>query len=240
MIFSEVILKSEVWQSYTQTLRFSVDSGSSIIIKGNGPVLEIKCENMAFAFWSIYKNKNYFKHAFNLTAHHSEDIDGGGRQMLTLYKGDMVKNGEIQKFQVGVIFSPARTNDWLYEATLWQDGRKDYEPSRDMGKHKFSVSEVIIDVFSSEDLLKWINESYFPWIQKLSRIFKPHSDLNEWVKSDLDMEVRCLSPNCANRINIFNKKYLSELIQSGVTLESLRKRLSCSKCGNRNAKIIPS
>lgn len=235
MTYAQVTADPKYWSNPARQLRMSVGSGACLIFEGDAGGLKLTCHDLATTMWGIHKNIHSFKYAFNVHTSYSSDIDGGGRQMLSLYKGDA---RHIDKSDAWIIFSPSESDNWLYEADLWEDVRKDYEPAVNKGRHKFSASEAMINVADSEELLSWMNKSYIPWTQKLSRITRPHSTLPEWVNSGLDMGVMCLSWPCTNQAKVPTSE-LRDLMVSGATLESLLKRLTCSRCGKRKTRILP-
>lgn len=119
------------------------------------------------------------------------------------------------------------------------DGRKDYHPTRNLGKTKFGAEFSDINIAEPEKLMAWINGSYVPWVSELSRISKPHSTLLEWVDSGLNMGVRCSDFFCENEVKVIENNELKKHLASGETLQSLKERLACSRCRRIKPRVAP-
>ncbi len=60
-------------------------------------------------------------------------------------------------------------------------------------------------------------------------------DIETWVSSGMGIRISC---SCHRHVNLSNRR-LSEFFQNGLTLEHLKQRLKCQKCGERPYKFLP-
>ncbi len=217
-------------------VRLSAESGPDLVVKGKTSLLKITCRDLASTAWGIYTNGIFFRHKFGIDARYRQDINGGGAQLVEIGRGGVYDEMDCT---IRVIFSRHIKSDWIYEADLMMDGRKDYHPTRNLGKTKFGAEFAQINITDPEELLAWINGSYVPWVRELSRISKPHSTLLEWVESGLNMGVRCSDFFCENEVKVIPNNDLKKYLTSGATLENLREKLACSKCGRSRPRVAP-
>lgn len=158
----------------------------------------------------------------------SRDVNGSGDQAI------FIRNKDDKSYLpalMTVYFSAAfRDQDFLYEADLFRDQRKDYEPTVNHGKHKFRASRAFAEV-------EWDGEIVRQWRSDIDRLSRSAETLKGWIEADLEMLVTCGAGYfCFKRV-VYSKSDLSRLVEDGVTLEELKARLRCSKCGARKAKI---
>lgn len=249
MVYEEVDLAPELaWRSpYGKKLiRLREGGARSLTARGKAGSTDITCRDLGSAAWGIYSNSQFFRFRFGVAAQYRNDLNGGGSQEVVVHRtrpeDDLSIFGGIVRDEntiLTVIFSHRRAEDWIYEASLLMDGRKDYEPVRNLGTAKFGVEQADIYMAEPGEILAWINGSYLPWTQELSRVCQPHATLSEWVESDLDMGIRCAERTCANGVKVMANSALREHLASGATLETLRERLACTTCGRRRPRLAP-
>lgn len=208
----------------------------SVFLKGDTGSLEISCRDFASTAWNIYQNSTFFQHKHDIGTWYRDDTNGGGDQLLEIFR-----NGSHTRENVFFIvsFSVTDGDDWVYEADLKMDGRKDYHPTVNHGKRKFGGNSIKIYASDSNELLSWINENYLSWVDELSRISRPHSTLSEWVDSGLDMGVRCSDFYCNNNLKVIPNSDLMEYLKFGLTMVQLMERLACSTCRKRHPRVSP-
>lgn len=121
--------------------------------------------------------------------------------------------------------------EFLYEADLIKDQRKDYKPSVFLGKHRFVAQ-------SATMLIDWNSDEVQQWRLDIERLSRSPKTLAEWIADDLEMLVRCSSCSVlCRKPAILTKNDLKKHLSAGLNLEGLKTRLRCSKCGNRNASV---
>lgn len=211
-------------------------SSPNLVLKGTTGQIEITCRDLALTAWGISKNSAFFRHKFDIQSRYNNDFNGGGNQLVEI--GRDLTYGK-KDCTLTAVFSSYGGGKSIYEADLIMDGRKDYHPTKNHGKHKFGANAVVIYITDPEELLTWVNDSYLPWKNELSRLSKPHSSLLEWVEAGLNMGVKCADFFCANEVKVIQNNDLKKYMISGVTLRGLTERFVCSKCGKRSPRVMP-
>lgn len=222
--------------SENKGVRLHEKEGPNLVVVGPAGRLEITCRDLSVLTWGIYQNAASFRKRFGIFAKYRDDIDGSGRQLIEV--GD-AGSKDPDDFLITAIFSTSHPEDWIYEADLMRDGIRDYHQTKNLGKHRFGADYIQVNIPDPNELLFWINESYLPWFEELSRLSKPHGTLAEWVASGLDMNVRCSGLFCENTTKVIPLDNLKKLLASGATLETLRERLVCSTCGKQHPTVSP-
>jgi len=178
---------------------------------------------------AMHEHSYFFLVRRNINVIFVRDVNGGGTQCLSVeIKNDSFKSHPI----FSVFFKPVYGNDceYHYEADLFTDQSRDYEPTINRGKHKF-VAEV------AELNIEWNTEIVHKWEKDIKRLsFLPDS-LCEWIEKDLDMVVFCRLPYFCRAPKIILISDLKKYAAKGITLEDLKARFTCSKCGQRGAHI---
>lgn len=208
-----------------------VRQGENIQLNSDGNTLqEVTCDDIARLALAIYDKTYFFSLRRGLKINFCRDIHGGGTQLLEVTresdKGD-------RHHLIKVYFDVDRRDDgnFLYEADLYTDQRKDYEPTINRGKHRFvaSLAEIQID---------WNSEESQQWRSDIDRLSKSPDTLADWMEADLDMLVRCNDRRHCGGETILSKSDLAQHVNAEVSLEDLKERLTCSKCGRRKARVL--
>lgn len=66
---------------------------------------------------------------------------------------------------------------------------------------------------------------------------RSYDSLDDWIKSDSEMLVRCTSGFFCRKPAILTLNDLKRYAAMGISLEDLKTRFKCSKCGKRGASI---
>lgn len=204
--------------------------GETIKAAGNGHGLqEITCDNIARLALAMYDHSHFFSLRRGLSIQFSRDLNGSGTQGLFIKrKSDEINHPSL----IEVIFrqSYKKDSDFLYEADLIMDQRKDYEPTVNKGKHGFLADAAHLQI-------EWSSEELEQWRSDVDRLSKSPETLNSWIEADLEMLVRCRTGYFCREAVILTKSDLAAHAAAGLSLQDLERRLTCSKCGQRGAKI---
>jgi hypothetical protein len=209
-----------------------VNRGESIDLhRADGVQQKASCEDIARLALAMDDKAHFFLLRRSLQIRFSRDINGSGMQAL-----EVSRKGERDDFKylLRVHFESIHRDSegFLYEADLIRDQGKDYEPTVNLGKHRFGAQSVWLQIdWSSDEVAQWHSD-----IQRLS-IPAPDS-LEEWLESDLEMLVKCRAGFICGWETVFTKDDLARHFSAGTNLEGLKARLTCSKCGKRNARIL--
>lgn len=234
--YNEISFSEQKTDNFAQRVTFSFNKDQpEILLKGAHGTLSVTYHDLAVAAWGIYQNINYFRRKCGIFPRYRSDFNGGGNQLIEIRVKDSLDDDDCI---LRVVYSTYGKEDYIYEADLIADGRRDYHPVRNHGKRKFMADFTSINVETSEDLLSFMNGRYLSWIETIKWLSKPHETLDEWVGSGFDMGVKCPDFTCAHISNIQNGT-LASYLALGVDLEALSHRLSCSKCQRREPFIWP-
>ena len=134
---------------------------------------------------------------------------------------------------IQVIFDHTYKKDgeFLYEADLIMDQRKDCGPTVNKGKHRFVASCAVIQI-------DWNSEEIMQWRFDIERLSRSPDTLSCWVRDDLDMLVSCESGYSCRKPAILTNSDLEQYVSEGLSLENLMTQLKCSKCGKRGANVV--
>ncbi len=242
MKYSEIIIDPKLTKrdgfTSPNCVRLTEKPCPSLIVKNKNKnnKFYISCRDLCSLSWNIYQNSIFFQINFSLYASYCRDLNGGGSQRIEIYSN---KDRSDNDLEFTAFFSQYFEDDWIYEADLFMDGRKDYHPTINRGKSKFGGVDARINKLDPDEILNWVNEGYLLWVDEISRISQPHSTLLEWVDSGLSMGVKCSTMYCRDEVKVIKNDDLKKFISYGATLEDLGKRLVCLKCGHRNPRIAP-
>ena len=175
---------------------------------------------------AMYDHGYFFSVRRDLSIYFVRDMNGGGMQGLFIKK----RSDEKDSIQVVFDYTYSNDDDFLYEADLWTDQQKDYEPTLNRGKHRFKAYRFELEIsLDSDEIHQWQSD--------IERLTRTHETLDDWLKSDSEMLVRCASTYFCRKPVILTLNDLKQYVAMGVTLEDLKARLKCSKCGKRGARI---
>lgn len=209
-----------------------VSRGESIDMPGAaGAHRKATCEDIAKLALAMHDKEHFFSLRRSLEFRLSRDINGSGVQALEVSRKGA---GYDSRYLFRVHFDSVHrdSESFLYEADLIRDQGKDYEPTVNLGKHRFAAKSVWLQIeWSSDEVAQWYSDA-----QHLS-IADPDS-LEEWLESDREMLVRCQARFICGWEKVFARNDLVRHAEAGMSLEDLRSRLTCSKCGERNARIL--
>lgn len=209
-----------------------VNRGESIDLRrADGVQQKASCEDIARLALAMDDKGHFFLLRRSLQIRFSRDINGSGMQAL-----DVSRKGERDDFKylLRVHFEPVHRDGetFLYEADLFRDQGKDYEPTVNHGKHRFGAQSVWLQI-------DWSSDEVAQWHSDIQRLSTPAPDsLEGWLESDLEMLVKCKAGFICGWEMVFTKDALARHFSTGTNLEDLKARLTCSKCGERNARIL--
>jgi hypothetical protein len=189
------------------------------------------CEDIARLALAMNDKEHFFSVRRSLEFRFIRDINGSGVQVLEISRKGAGDDSRYL-FRVNFDLVHGDSESFLYEADLIRDQGKDYEPTVNLGKHRFAAQSVWLQIeWSSDEVAQWYSD-----IQRLSTA-DPDS-LEEWLESDREMLVRCRARFLCGWEKVFARDDLARHAEAGMSLEDLRSRWTCSKCGERNAKIL--
>lgn len=214
------------------TRKLIVNRGESIDLRSAaGARQKATCEDIARLALAMHDKEHFFSLRRSLEMRFSRDINGSGVQALEVSRKGA---GDNSKYLFRVHFDSVYrdSKSFLYEADLIRDQGKDYEPTVNLGKHRFGAQSVWLQIdWSSDEVAQWYSDT-----QRLSTA-DPDS-LEEWLESDRQMLVRCRAGFICGWEKVLAKDDLARHVEAGTSLEGLKARLTCSKCGKRNARIL--
>lgn len=110
----------------------SVRQGETIKLPSVGPNLqEIAYDDIAELALAMHYRSYFFSLRRGLDITFSQDLNGGGMQVLYIKRNNEL--GSPYLVQVFFDYTYAKDGEFLYEADLIMDQRKDYEPTVNMG-----------------------------------------------------------------------------------------------------------
>jgi hypothetical protein len=189
------------------------------------------CEDIARLALAMHDKKHFFSLRRSLEMRFSRDINGSGVQALEVLRTGA---GDDSRYLFRVHFESVHrdSESFLYEADLIRDQGKDYEPTVNCGKHCFGAQGVWLQIdWSSDEVGQWYSDT-----QRLSTA-DPDS-LEGWLESDKEMLVKCRAGFICGWEKVLARDDLARHANAGTSLEDLKARLTCSKCGKRNARIL--
>jgi hypothetical protein len=184
------------------------------------------CNDIAKFALAMHAHSYFFSVRRHLNINFSRDLNGSGIQGLFIKK----QSDEMDLIQVIFDCAYSKDVDFLYEADLITDQRKDYEPTVNRGKHRFVAKR-------AELKIDWNSDEIHQWRSDIERLTRSHATLEDWIKNDSEMLVRCGSGFFCRKPAILTLKDLKRYVEMGITLEDLKTRLKCSKCGKRTANV---
>lgn len=196
---------------------------------GGATPQEITCDDIARLALAMHEHSYFFSLRRGLNIRFSRDLNGSGTQGLYIKKeGD--ERGYPDLIQIVFRQTYKKDVECLYEADLIMDRGKDYEPTVNKGKHRF-VAEL------AEMLIDWNSDEVQQWRLDIERLSRSPETLVGWIADDSEMLVRCASGYFCRVPAILTKNELKRHVEAGLSLEDLKTRLKCSKCGRHNARI---
>lgn len=211
-----------------------IDFDTNIDVSIAEKKLRISGHDIAKTLWKASSYASGFLIKYGISARICADLDGGGRQGVFLYKNIPLNSDDMYSNNIAAAtFGTRNTENWIYEAVLWEDARKDYKPSINRGKHKFSAETVRILAKDDADILQFINMHYLHWESYLGYAINTRSKISEWIDSKVDMIVKCTS--CDHKAilsskNLYDRRKLDFL--------DFTKKLVCVKCGSKNPIVV--
>ena len=204
--------------------------GETVKLPNNGPTpQEITCDDIARFALAIHDHSYFFSLRRGLRIRFSRDLNGGGTQGLYISK-DSHETNAPNLIQVFFDQTYQTESEFLYVADLIMDNGKDYEPTVNMGKHRFVAQSATMQI-------DWNSDETQQWRSDIERLSRSPDTLSSWIEDDLEMLVRCRSGFLCREPAILTKNDLTQHLAAGLSLEKLKARLKCSKCGKRGARI---
>ena len=201
--------------------------GSISVMTNENTRQEVGCDDIARLALAMHDKSYFFLFRRGLAIRFSRDINGSGTQLL-----EITRENSQEPHLIRVFFNTTRNDNdsFLYEADLITDQRKDYEPTINRGKHRFVAT-------SAELQIDWGSEEVQQWRHDVERLSKSPDTLAGWVKADLEMFVMCSAGFLCGRKTILTNSDLAAHVAANVSLEDLKARLKCSKCGKRQPHV---
>lgn len=217
-------------QSIIRNVR--VRQGESIKLQDDEhPMQEITCDDIARLALAIHDYSNFFSIRRALKITFSRDVNGSGVQCLEIKKNSDETNPQ-HLIKVAFDYTYANDGKFLYEADLIMDRGKDYEPTINKGTHRFVA-------VSADIQIDWNSVETLQWRSDIARLSKSSPDtLTGWIEANLEMLVRCSAGYICGGSAILTRDDLTRHVAAGLSLEDLKTRLTCSKCGKRQARVF--
>ncbi|MFG6535198.1 hypothetical protein ACGYK5_15305 [Sulfitobacter sp. 1A16787] len=175
------------------------------------------------------ENRSFFKENHGIFARHCKDANGSGNQSRQFEVLD--ESGGLV-LSCYMTFMPSKEKVYVYEADLFKDQRKDYLPGKCHGKHRFDINSLQLTYYGKGTMCDWVSEAY-PIVRDHAELLGPvREDLISWTEAGLSMKVICGNFSCRH-ISIIPVCNLLSYRRHGEVLASLRKRLTCGRCGHR-------
>lgn len=190
---------------------------------------EVSHRDIAKLALAMHEHSYFFTLRRGLRMNFSRDLNGGGTQGLFIHKESDSSNAQ-GLIEVFFDATSDKNTQYLYEADLITDQRKDYEPSVNRGKHRFISKRARL-------LVDWNSDEIQQWRSDIVRLKKSPDTLSDWIDNELEMLIRCGHPYFCRIPAIFTKSDLQRYAEKGYTLEDLRTKFKCYKCGKRGAHI---
>jgi len=207
----------------------------ALLIKGVTPSFRVTCDDIARLAFAMHESHLFFIHRHGLKLDFCRDLNGGGTQRLTITPSG---SGEVPNWTLEAFYTPIYSDDpWIYQADLLMDGRKDYDPVINRGKHGFCADSIHIRVPPSETVADWFVANYLVWEKELGRVQLPYSTLRQWFESGFHMWVTCQDAFCHRAV--LSNDSLKQYADTGLTVEELSARMRCTQCGKRGARVKP-
>ena len=111
------------------------------------------------------------------------------------------------------------------------DQGKDYEPTVNKGKHGFVADSV-------DMRFDWYIEGGPQWQSDIEQLSSLPNTLAGWIEADLAMFVKCGTGYLCDQSSVLTIGDLTRHAVAGLSLEGLKSRLKCTKCGKRGAHVI--
>lgn len=178
---------------------------------------------------AMHDRSYFFQLRRGLRMNFSRDLNGSGVQGLFIHRESDAWNAE-GLIEVYFDYTSDKNTQFLYEAELITDQRKDYEPSINRGMHRFISKRAKLRI-------EWDGDEIQQWRSDIERLNMSPKTLNDWIDNELEMSVRCSHPYFCREPAIFTKSDLQRYAEKGYTLDDLRTKFKCSKCGKRGARI---
>lgn len=209
----------------------SVRQGETVKLVSGRSTREITCDDIARLALAMHDHSYFFSLRRGLNIRFFRDLNGSGTQGLYIKKEDD-ETSPPDLIQVVFQQTYKKDGEFLYEADLIMDRGKDYEPTVNKGKHRFVAH-------SAEMQIDWNSDEVRQWRLDIERLSRSPETLAGWIADDLEMLVRCASGYFCRKPAILTKNDLRQQVSAGLSLEDLKTRLKCSKCGKRGALVMP-
>lgn len=205
-----------------------------LLVQSDVPSFWITCDDIARLAVAMHESRLFFIHRHGLKLDFCRDLNGSGTQALTITPSGL---GKVPDWTLEAVFSPVNSGDYIYQADLLVDGRKDYDPVMNRGKHGFRADRVHMRVSPPDIVSDWLVGNYLIWESELDKVQLPHSTLEEWVGNGFHMWVICQDVFCHR--SVLPNDRLKEFADAGLSLEELNSKMRCTQCGKRGARVKP-
>lgn len=213
-----------------KTCNLRLRRGETIKLPDDRNILrEVTCDDIASLALAIHDRRFFFRLHRGLKIRFSRDLNGSGTQGLSIAR---IREEGKPLSVIDVVFSPTyKDGEFLYEADLIMDKGKDYEPTVNKGRHRFVTKSAFMGI-------EWGSYEIGLWRSDIDRLSEPPDSLTGWIEAGLEMLVGCGAFYCHGSV-ILTRSDLSRHVAAGLSLEELKTRLKCSKCGKRQAIVFP-
>lgn len=183
------------------------------------------------------KYSGYFEARERAQFKKSSDYDGHPFEDFLEVKKMSQQNEEV--WAINFYFTPSRqeSNEFDYSAVVRRSFTTAYKvrPPGPPVETKFTLERC--DFRNNADKTAgWTAPVYRHLIDVCGRLGAVEEDLDVWAQAGLDMRVIC--PYC--HAETLKNKRLCEFVAAGISVESLKHRLVCGRCGKREPRLRPT
>lgn len=189
---------------------------------------EVTCDDLARLALAIHDHRYFFSLRRGLDIRFSRDLNGSGTQALYVRRKSG-SEGSPPLMECGFDRAYGKDDQVLYEADLIMDQRKDYEPALNRGQHPFAARSATLRA-------EWFSDEIKQYRSDIERLSRTPDTLRRWIDDGLEMQVNCSLAHC-RKPTILENADLERYHAAGLSLDDLKSRLKCSKCGRRGAEL---
>lgn len=190
----------------------------------------------------VAKYNGYLRRTQRITLRKSTDYDGYPFEDFheILYNAnDDYTTSDPQDLSINVVFQPTTGGDFDYTAIAGRNTTTAYKRGRivDAKETRFKVhSAQIRRKEASADV--WAQRELARLTEILDRLDQSTQSLRSWAEDGINMQVFCSTARCRwGDKAILSSEQLLIYANKGLSLDDLRKKLKCKKCGAQCSDI---
>jgi hypothetical protein len=187
---------------------------------------------------------SYLIEHHGITVQHWSDYDGlPFEDFYDVHYGATEPYEHSDDPRIGVTFRGTTKDDFDYAAMAAWNTTTAYKRGRHLPAQetRFKVHQAVAHR-KDGDALEWICGELPRLKIILENVERAMSSLETWAESGMRMQVYCETSLCRTHGNkaIIESGKLKELALRSLTLDDLREKLRCQKCGKRSKNLVPA